>query len=272
MNSAMPEEKSMAKERADKLLVRRGLVETREKAQRLIMAGLVFAGTERVDKAGQSLEVDRELSVKDKLPFVSRAGAKLAQALDEFGINPAGKIAADIGASTGGFTDCLLQRGAKKVFAVDVDTNQLDWTIRRDPRVILIEKNARYLSPADLPEVPDIVTVDVSFISILKVLPALAGVMGPEAILVALIKPQFEAGRPQVGKNGIVRDPLVHADVLDRILRGALGSGFGLLGLARCTTRGQKGNVEFLAHFRRQEPGPAPENLLGLIKEVAGDE
>ncbi len=262
----------MEKERADKLLVRKRLAETREKAQRLIMAGLVFADGERVDKAGQLLALDREISLKDKLPYVSRGGAKLAQALDEFGIDPAGKIAADIGASTGGFTDCLLQRGARKVFAVDVDTSQLDWTIRRNSRVVLIEKNARYLTPADFPEAPDIVVMDVSFISILKILPAVAAVLGPEGVCAALIKPQFEAGRSQVGRHGIVRDPAVHSDVLDRVLRGAAACGFALLGLARSKTLGQKGNVEFLAHFRRREPGPAPEALAALIKEVTADE
>jgi 23S rRNA (cytidine1920-2'-O)/16S rRNA (cytidine1409-2'-O)-methyltransferase len=268
----MPGGSSVDKERADKLLVRRGLAETREKAQRLIMAGLVFADGQRVDKAGEPLAVDKELSLKDKLPYVSRAGSKLAQALDEFGIDPSGMAAADLGSSTGGFTDCLLQRGVRKVFAVDVDTSQLDWTIRRDPRVVLIEKNARHLSRADFPEVPDLVTLDVSFISILKILPALAGILGPDGILVALIKPQFEAGREQVGKNGIIRDPSVHAEVLDRVLRGAAEAGFGLLGLARSKTRGQKGNVEFLARFRRREPGPAPEALAEMIKEVTADE
>ncbi len=261
----------MEKERADKLLVRRNLAETREKAQRLIMAGLVFADGERVDKAGELLPIDRALSLKDKLPYVSRGGAKLAQALDEFGIDPSGRVAADIGASTGGFTDCLLQRGATKVFAVDVDTNQLDWTLRRDPRVVLVEKNARYLAAADFPERPDLVTLDVSFISILKILPALAGILGPEGVLAALVKPQFEAGRTQVGRHGIVRDPSVHAEVLDRIIRGAASCGFALLGLARSKTLGQKGNVEFLAHFRRREPGPPPETLTELIKEVTGN-
>jgi 23S rRNA (cytidine1920-2'-O)/16S rRNA (cytidine1409-2'-O)-methyltransferase len=262
----------MPKERADKLLVLKGLAETREKAQRLIMAGLVLADGERVEKPGQLLDLDRGLSLKDKLPFVSRAGAKLAQALDAFGVDPTGLIAADIGSSTGGFTDCLLQRGARRVYAVDVDTSQLDWGIRKDPRVVTVEKNARYLAASDLPEVPDLVTVDVSFISLLRIFPAIAGVLKPGGVCVALIKPQFEAARNQVEMNGLVRDPAVHADVLGRVIRGAAVSGFRLIGLVRCTTRGLKGNVEFLGRFSRKEPGFGPEALAALIKEVTRDE
>ncbi len=259
------------KERADRLLVARKLADRCEKAQALIMAGLVYSGQERIDKPGRLMDSKAELSVRETLPFVSRAGAKLRQALDAFGIDPSGKIAADIGASTGGFTDCLLQRGALKVFAVDVDTKQLDWRLRKDPRVFLIEKNSRFLTPKDFPETPDLATLDVSFISILKILPALKAILGG-GTLVALIKPQFEAGRFEVGRKGIVRDSAVHARVLERILHGAGDAGFVCRGLVRCDTRGRTGNVEFLAHFSRKSVGPGPEARAALIREVVADE
>jgi len=259
------------KERADKLLVRRGLAPTWEKAQALIMAGLVFSGPAKVPKPGSLLDEDAGLALKDTLPFVSRGGLKLAEALDRFAVDVREKTAVDVGASTGGFTDCLLQRGARKVYAVDVDTTQLDWKLRNDPRVVLIEKNARYLVPGEIPEPPDLVTVDVSFISLLKVLPALAAVPGGW-LLLALVKPQFEAGRREVGKKGIVRDPAVHADVLDRVVRGARETGFTLRGLIRCSTRGQKGNVEFFGCWDRsgRDPGRASEETW--IKEATSHE
>jgi 23S rRNA (cytidine1920-2'-O)/16S rRNA (cytidine1409-2'-O)-methyltransferase len=258
------------KDRLDKLLVDRGLAETRQKAQAMIMAGLVFHGQERLDKPGRSFLIDLPLTVEKPLPFVGRGGLKLAEALDVFKIDVAGRICADIGSSTGGFTDCLLKRGAAKVFAVDVDIRQLDGRLRADPRVVTIEKNARYLEPADFTETPSLVVMDVSFISVLKVMPTLKRIIeGGGAIaslppaaridtpLLSLIKPQFEAGKGQIGKKGLVRDPGVHRDVLARITRGAADLGFRLLGLMRCSTRGQKGNQEF---FGLWTPGGEPPN------------
>jgi 23S rRNA (cytidine1920-2'-O)/16S rRNA (cytidine1409-2'-O)-methyltransferase len=259
------------KERADKLLLRRGLAPTQEKAQALIMAGLVFSGPARVLKPGHLLDEEAGLSLKDTPPFVSRGGLKLAEALDRFAVDVRGKTAVDIGASTGGFTDCLLQRGAGKVCAVDVDTRQLDWKLRNDPRVLTIEKNARFLVPGDLPGPPDLVTVDVSFISLLKVLSALAPVPG-RWLLLALVKPQFEAGRREVGKKGIVRDPAVHAAVLERVVSGARETGFALRGIVRCSTRGQKGNVEFLGLWEHGGSGPGRAAEETWIKEAASHE
>ena len=260
------------KERADKLLVDRGLAPSLDQARRLIMAGLVYSGEERVDKPGVPMKAAQVLSVRKTPPFVSRAGSKLAQALDAFGIAPAGKVAADIGASTGGFTDCLLRRGAKLVYAVDVDTKQLDWKLRGDPRVVMVEKNARGLVPEDFPRTPKIVVMDVSFISVLKIIPAFKAILAPGGALVVLVKPQFEAPASKVGKGGIVRDPAVWAEVLDRVVRGAAESGFVLGGLVRCSTRGRTGNVEFLARFSRKGAGPGPEALAALIREVVADE
>jgi 23S rRNA (cytidine1920-2'-O)/16S rRNA (cytidine1409-2'-O)-methyltransferase len=218
------------------------------------------------------MDAAKALSVRETPPFVSRAGAKLAQALDAFGIDLAGKVAADIGASTGGFTDCLLGRGARLVYAVDVDTKQLDCKLRGDPRVVMVEKNARSLVQADFPRAPKIVSMDVSFISILKILPALKAVLAPGGVLIVLIKPQFEAPASKVGKGGIVREPAVWAEVIDKVVRGAADSGFVLGGLVRCSTRGRTGNIEFLARFSRKGAGPGPEALSALIREVVADE
>jgi 23S rRNA (cytidine1920-2'-O)/16S rRNA (cytidine1409-2'-O)-methyltransferase len=256
------------KERADKLLVGRGLAPSREKAQALIMAGLVTSGAGRpILKAGQLVDEEAPLEVARPLPFVGRGGLKLEEALDRFGLDVGGRVALDIGASTGGFVDCLLKRGAKMVYAVDVDTKQLDWGLSRDPRVVTIEKNARFLVPADIPEPPDVVTMDVSFISILKILPGLEAIPGSWT-LVALVKPQFEAGPKDVGKKGVVRDPAVHADVLGRVVAGAAELGFGLSGLIRCSTRGQKGNVEFFARWAKGRPDGDEELIRTWIKEA----
>jgi 23S rRNA (cytidine1920-2'-O)/16S rRNA (cytidine1409-2'-O)-methyltransferase len=259
------------KERADELLVKRGLAPSREKAQALIMAGLLFSGDLNILKPGSLVDEAADLTLKDRLPFVSRGGLKLTEALDRFAVDARGKTAVDIGSSTGGFTDCLLQRGARRVYAVDVDTKQLDWKLRGDPRVALIEKNARYLAPDDLPEPPDIITLDVSFISLLKVLPALKEIPGAW-LLLALIKPQFEAGRRDVGKKGIVRDPAVHQEVLERVVDGAREIGFALRGLIRCSTRGQKGNVEFFGCWAKtgRDTGREPEQIW--IKEAVRHE
>ncbi len=259
------------KERADKLVAVRGLAPSREKAQALIMAGLVTSGGRPIGKAGELLDAEAPLEVARPLPFVGRGGLKLEEALDRFGIDVAGRVGLDIGASTGGFVDCLLKRGASIVYAVDVDTKQLDWGLSRDPRVVAIEKNARALVPGDIPEAPGIVTMDVSFISVLKILPALMAVPG-DWTLVALIKPQFEAGPKDVGKKGVVRDAAVHASVLARVIAGARDLGFGLAGLIRCSTRGQKGNVEFFARWAKGDPDLNADLVPAWIKEAVSHE
>jgi 23S rRNA (cytidine1920-2'-O)/16S rRNA (cytidine1409-2'-O)-methyltransferase len=259
------------KDRADKMLVARGLAPTREKAQALIMAGLVFSGETRVEKPGAGLAADAPLTVRRPLPFVSRAGLKLAEALDRCGVDPSGVAAADIGASTGGFTDCLLQRGARRVYAVDVDTRQLDRKLRDDPRVIGVEKNARYLVREDFPETPELFTVDVAFISVLKVLAALASFVRRGTLLV-LVKPQFEAGRGRVGRKGIVRDPAVHAEVLDRVIRSAAELGFEARAIVRSSTRGQRGNVEFFVRFSPERSGVAADRIAKWIEEAVHHE
>jgi len=260
-----------ARQRADILLVDRGLAVSRQKAQALIMAGLVYSGEERVEKPGQVLRVDRALTVRATLPFVSRGGLKLDEALEAFGVSVKGRVAADLGASTGGFTDCLLQRGARKVIAVDVDTKQLDCHLREDPRVVLVEKNARFLGLGDLPERPEVITADLSFISVLKVLPALKPILDDGPLLV-LLKPQFEAGRGQVGKKGVIRDPAVHAAVLTRVVETAGVLGFNVRGLIRCTTRGQKGNQEFFVHWSQSGSSWGQDRILKLIREATGHE
>jgi 23S rRNA (cytidine1920-2'-O)/16S rRNA (cytidine1409-2'-O)-methyltransferase len=262
------------KARADLLLVERGLAATRAKAQALIMAGSVSSNGRRVEKAGELLPPDASLDVVKPLPYVGRGGLKLEQALDAFGVSPAGLICLDVGSSTGGFSDCLLQRGAARVYAVDVDVRQLDDRLRRDPRLVPVEKNARFLVPSDLPETPALAVMDVSFISVLKVLPALAAVLAPAAapVLLSLIKPQFEAGRDEVGRKGIVRDAAVHAEVLKRIAGRASALGFRLRSLVRCSTRGQKGNQEFFAKFDLGGVEPTPEDVLKWVGKVTSDE
>jgi 23S rRNA (cytidine1920-2'-O)/16S rRNA (cytidine1409-2'-O)-methyltransferase len=259
------------KERADRLLAARGLAPSREKAQALIMAGSVTSAGRPVRKPGELLDTEAPLEIAQPLPFVGRGGLKLAEALERFAIDVRGHVALDIGASTGGFVDCLLQRGAAKVYAVDVDTKQLDWNLSRDPRVVLVEKNARELGPADIPEPPGVVTMDVSFISVLKILPALKTIPG-DWTLVSLIKPQFEAGPRRVGRKGVVRDPAVHAEVLTRVVGEARTLGFGCKGLVRCSTHGRKGNVEFFAWWIGETPDLDAGLVPAWIKEAVGHE
>ncbi len=261
----------MKRERADKLVLRAGLAESRERAQALIMAGLVLAGGRRVDKPGDLLDPAAAIVLRKALPYVSRGGLKLAEALDAFAVDVVGRVAADLGASTGGFTDCLLQRGALLVYAVDVSISQLDWKLRKDPRVRAVEKNARYLQPDDFPERPEIVTVDVSFISVLKILPAIRQFLG-DGHLVSLLKPQFEAGRGQVGKKGIIKDPAKHEAVLIHLLEEAHGLGFGVRGLIRCSVRGQKGNKEFFVHWTRNGGSWLLEKVRELVRKVVYEE
>ncbi len=240
------------KQRLDTLLVARGCFPSREKAQRAIMAGEVVVAGHRVDKAGVQVPEDAEITVKSGLRYVSRGGLKLEAALAAFGIDPAGAVCLDIGASTGGFTDCLLQHGAAKVYAIDVGHSQLDWKIRSDPRVVVREKlNARHLTRADIPEAPGICVVDVSFISLTLILPPAFGVLTPTGVILALIKPQFELGKNEVGKGGVVRDPAGHEAAVGKIrdfVTGPLGRKWE--GVIESPILGGEGNKEFLACLR----------------------
>ncbi|MBU4330575.1 MAG: TlyA family RNA methyltransferase [Acidobacteriota bacterium] len=259
------------KERADRLLVERNLAESRQKAQALILAGMVYADDVKVEKSGQLLSVDRSLRVKESLPYVGRGGLKLEGALESFKLSVSGKTAADIGASTGGFTDCLLQRGASFVFAVDVDTRQLDWKLSRDSRIQKIQKNARYLTSGDFDRPLDIVVMDVSFISILKLLPVLRN-LGEEITVVSLVKPQFEVGRGQVGKRGIVRDPSLHRSVLASIIEKAELMGYVVRDVVPSPIRGQKGNREFFIHWTMTGESLDSSTAQSLIKEAVRDD
>lgn len=244
----------MKKERLDKLLVMRGLAETRAKAQALILAGQVFADHQRLDKAGHLVAVDVPLLVKEPLPYVSRGGFKLAAALDHFQINVADRVCLDIGASTGGFTDCLLQRGAAAVTAVDVGHGQLDWKIRQHPRVEVREGiNARYLSPADFSRRFDLIVADVSFISLTKILPVMPSLLQQDAAVTVLIKPQFEVGKDEVGKGGVVRDETAQQRVVQEIMAFAANIGLQSRGVITSPILGADGNREFLACFTAQE-------------------
>lgn len=244
----------MAKLRADQALVERGLVETRTRAQALIMAGKVFSDTKRVEKPGQPVPDDMPLEVKgQEHPWVSRGGMKLSHALDHFALSPEGRVAVDVGASTGGFTDVLLTRGATKVYAVDVGHGQLAWKLRSDDRVVVLEKtNARRLDTTQVPEAPGIVVCDASFIGLATVLPAALGLAAPGAWAVALIKPQFEAGPDKVGKGGVVRDPAVHQAVCDTVEVWWSGlPGWTVLGIEPSPILGPEGNREFLIAARK---------------------
>lgn len=238
------------KVRLDRLLVERGLAESREKAQAIIAAGQVLVNGQRQDKAGASVSVDCEIRITgEALPFVSRGGLKLEAALREFRISVEGRTALDIGASTGGFTDCLLQHGCAKVYAVDVGYGQMAWKLRQDPRVVVIERtNIRELSPLQVPGPVDIAVIDVSFISLEKVIPSVLKFLNPESELVALIKPQFEAGRDRVGKGGIVRDEATRTAVVEKIVEFVKGLGLEVKGVIPSPITGQDGNVEFLIH------------------------
>jgi 23S rRNA (cytidine1920-2'-O)/16S rRNA (cytidine1409-2'-O)-methyltransferase len=242
--------KKIEKKRIDRLLVDRGLVESRERGHALILAGQILVNGQKQDKAGALVPEDAEIRILGEvLPYVSRGGLKLAAALKEFGLSADGKIALDVGASTGGFTDCLLQHGAKKVYAVDVGYGQMAWKIRQDPRVTTIERvNIRAIEPALVPEPVDIAVIDVSFISLEKVIHSILQFLRPGAELVALIKPQFEVGREQVGKGGIVRDEAARNAAVTRITEFIGSLGFEVKGVIPSPITGQDGNVEFLIH------------------------
>lgn len=240
------------KERIDVLLVERGLIETREKAKRAIMAGLVYSNENRLDKPGEKISSDLPLTIKGNvMPYVSRGGLKLEKALKEFDVHVEGKVLLDIGASTGGFTDCALQNGAKQSYALDVGYNQLAWKLRQDERVIVMERtNFRYVTPADLAgEMPNFASIDVSFISLKLILPVLKTLLVPNSDIIALVKPQFEAGREEVGKKGIVRDPKVHESVINKIIDISLSLGYDVKSLSFSPITGGDGNIEFLLHL-----------------------
>ena len=258
------------KERLDVLLVSRGLAETRTKAQAIIMSGDVYVGGQKADKPGMSYEDTVEIEVRGQAcPYVSRGGLKLEKALRDFGVDPTGYVCSDSGASTGGFTDCLLQQGAAKVFAIDVGYGQLAWKIRQDPRVVCMERtNIRYVQPEDLGEPLDLSVVDVSFISLKIVLPAIARLLKPTGQVLCLIKPQFEAGKEKVGKKGVVRDPAVHQEVLEHFVALADELGFTIRSLTFSPVKGPEGNIEFLGHLSREAGVRNVPDLAALVAEA----
>ena len=245
----------MKKERLDKLLVERGLVQSRERASALILAGKVVVEDHAVDKVGTRIPIDADIRLKGgDIPYVSRGGLKLEKGLESFDISVAGRVAIDVGASTGGFTDCLLQRGAVQVYAVDVGYGQLAWTLREDPRVVNLERtNIRDLTADTLGAAPSLAVIDASFISLDKVLPATLPLLAPDGEVLALIKPQFEVGRGQVGKGGVVRDPVQHAEVVEKVRESAASLGCRVLGVVESPLLGPKGNREFLIHLQKGE-------------------
>ena len=257
------------KTRLDVLLVERGYIETRQKAQATIMSGLVFVKGQRVDKPGTAVPNDAEIEVRGSaLKYVSRGGLKLEKAMATFPIDLTNTICGDIGASTGGFTDCMLQNGASKVYSVDVGYGQLAWKLREDPRVVCMERtNARYLTHEQVPDELDFASVDVSFISLKLILPALCGLLKEGGHVACLVKPQFEAGKEKVGKKGVVRDPAVHLEVLENFLVHAKESGFTVLGLTYSPIRGPEGNIEYLGFIEKGEWVEREFDLKALVEE-----
>jgi len=263
---------SEGKERLDVLLVELGLAESREKAKTSIMSGEVFVDGNRCDKAGTTVKRDANIEVRSKrIKYVSRGGYKLEKALDTFGIDPAGYVVLDAGASTGGFTDCLLQRGAKKVFAADVGYGQLAWSLRTDERVVCMERtNARYITPETLGETVDMAVMDLSFISLKLVLPAIHSVLKEGGIVNCLIKPQFEAGKDKVGKKGVVKDPKVHQNVLDSFLAAVPSLGFTPLGITFSPIKGPEGNIEYLGYLKKGQYEPAVIDTASVVAASHG--
>lgn len=254
------------KERLDVLLVKRNLVESREKAKAIIMSGNVFVEGQREDKAGTTFSDEVQIEIKGHtLPYVSRGGLKLEKAVANFDVDLQDKVCTDVGSSTGGFTDCMLQNGAKKVFAIDVGRGQLAWKLRQDTRVVCMEKtNIRYVTPEDLGEEIDFSSIDVSFISLTKVLLPIRNYLKEDGQIVALIKPQFEAGREKVGKKGVVREKSTHVEVLELVLSYAVSIGFKVLNLDFSPIKGPEGNIEYLVHLQKSEE-------IGTLEEVDVD-
>ena len=258
------------KERLDVLLVQRGMAASREKAKAMIMAGEILVDGEREDKAGSMFPDTVTITQKGRpLPYVSRGGLKLEKAMTHFGLDLTGKICMDVGASTGGFTDCMLQNGAVKVYAVDVGHGQLDWKLRNDERVVCMERtNIRYVTPEDIQEPVQFVSIDVSFISLTKVLLPVRNLMEEGAEMTALIKPQFEAGREKVGKKGVVRDPAIHLEVIQTVISYAKSISFGVRHLEFSPIKGPEGNIEYLVHLVKLPEGTVEEKMLVSPEEV----
>ena len=260
----------MSKQRLDILLTQKNLCPSRQRAQTTIMSGLVYVNGHREDKPGLSVPVDAAIEVRgDPVGYVSRGGLKLAKALDDFGLSVEGKLALDAGASTGGFTDCLLQHGACRVWAVDVGYGQLDWQLRNDERVVVMERtNIRYVMPEQIGTPLDMAVMDLSFISLKLVLPPIAALLANGGQAICLVKPQFEAGRDKVGKKGVVRDPAVHAEVLHGFAADAARAGYGVKAFTFSPIRGPEGNIEYLAHLGLGDaPEPAPD-IAGIVAQA----
>lgn len=262
------------KERLDVLLVKRNLAESREKAKAIIMSGNVFVEGQREDKAGTTFSDEVQIEIKGHtMPYVSRGGLKLEKAITNFDVDLEGKVCTDVGSSTGGFTDCMLQNGARKVFAIDVGRGQLAWKLRQDDRVVCMEKtNIRYVTPEDLGEEIDFSSIDVSFISLTKVLEPIRNYLKPDGEIVALIKPQFEAGREKVGKKGVVREKSTHHEVIELVTSYAASIGFQILGIEFSPIKGPEGNIEYLVHLKKSEVGsnlPDMEDALYQVVEAA---
>ena len=266
----------MKKERLDVLMVQRNLAESREKAKALIMSGIVYVNGQKEDKAGTSFEETVQIEVRgNTLKYVSRGGLKLEKAMSRFGVQLAGKVCMDVGASTGGFTDCMLQNGAVKVYAVDVGHGQLAWKLRNDDRVICMEKtNIRYVTPEDIGDRIEFASIDVSFISLTKVLGPVKQLLTDEGQVVCLIKPQFEAGREKVGKKGVVREKSVHLEVIEMVMDYARSIGFGILGLEFSPIKGPEGNIEYLLYLQNffQENGGQEDNVQKIAGEKTTDQ
>ena len=260
----------MEKERLDIILVDRDYFPTREKARGSVMAGVVFVNNEKVDKPGTKFAADCSIVVKGNLnPYVSRGGLKLEKAIKDFNLDLNGKSALDIGASTGGFTDCMLKNGAVKVFAIDVGYGQLAWVLRNDPRVVCMERtNVRYVKPEDLGMSVDFASIDVAFISLKKVLPVAFQLITPQGEIVCLIKPQFEAGREKVGKHGVVRDPEVHKEVIDSIIGFSIENGFSIQGLSFSPIKGPEGNIEYLLYLSKDLSKLGIEEPFTQVKRI----
>lgn len=261
------------KERLDALLVQLGLANSRELAKAYIMAGNVYVDGQKEDKAGTKIPVTANIEVKgSQMKYVSRGGYKLEKAINEFGVRLDGKICLDIGASTGGFTDCMLQNGASKVYAIDVGYGQFAWKLRNDERVVCLEKtNVRYVTHEQVPDEGDFASIDVSFISLTKVLPAVLGVLGENGQLVCLIKPQFEAGREKVGKKGVVRDIAVHREVIEMIVNYVQEQKLGILALDFSPIKGPEGNIEYLIYLDKSQNGMSEEEVQARLEEVVAE-
>ena len=258
------------KERLDVLLVKRNLAESREKAKAIIMSGNVFVEGQREDKAGTTFSDEVQIEIKGHtMPYVSRGGLKLEKAIANFDVDLEGKVCTDVGSSTGGFTDCMLQNGARKVFAIDVGRGQLAWKLRQDDRVVCMEKtNIRYVTPEDLGEEIDFSSIDVSFISLTKVLEPIRNYLKPDGEIVALIKPQFEAGREKVGKKGVVREKSTHHEVIKLVTFYAASIGFQILGIEFSPIKGPEGNIEYLVHLKKSEAGSNLPDMEGALYQV----